>query len=322
MTWSSVASSTARKRRVVSTRHAAARAGQPGQGAPVGARGRAGTDARAASQDRPDREPVGAPGRRDRLHRPLLQRALGHAGGARDRRPRAAAPDVERQAVPGAATIRGWCAPMRRAPGWPATRATASRTWPGWRRELSQVRARGYARDNEELELGVRCIAAGIRDDSGRLVAGLSVSAPADRMQDDWLEDLQATAARISSGARTRARCLSRAAAGAQIGLAAPATLATGLAAGAGCIAAQRLAASQSRMRCGVADARVLADGIEQHHDDTLAFDDRLHHQAATGRGDVAGLLQADVPLRIARSGDWCCRSEPCACRPATPVRR
>jgi DNA-binding IclR family transcriptional regulator len=67
-------------------------------------------------------------------------------------------------------------------------------------RELSLVRARGYARDNEELELGVRCIAAGIRDDSGRLVAGLSVSAPAERMQDEWLEDLNTTAVRISSG--------------------------------------------------------------------------------------------------------------------------
>lgn len=77
-------------------------------------------------------------------------------------------------------------------------------------RELSLVRARGYARDNEELEPGVRCIAAGIRDDSGRLVAGLSVSAPADRMQDDWLEDLVGTANRISSrlghGAETTAR--------------------------------------------------------------------------------------------------------------------
>jgi len=67
-------------------------------------------------------------------------------------------------------------------------------------RELSMVRTRGYARDNEELELGVRCIAAGIRDDSGRVVAGLSVSAPAERMQDDWIEDLLATAGKISAG--------------------------------------------------------------------------------------------------------------------------
>ena len=66
-------------------------------------------------------------------------------------------------------------------------------------RELSMVRARGFARDNEELELGVRCIAAGVRDDSGRVVAGLSVSAPADRMQDEWIEDLLSTAARIST---------------------------------------------------------------------------------------------------------------------------
>ncbi|HMN84001.1 MAG TPA: IclR family transcriptional regulator, partial [Burkholderiaceae bacterium] len=53
-------------------------------------------------------------------------------------------------------------------------------------RALALVRARGYARDNEELELGVRCIAAGIRDDSGKLVAGLSISAPADFIQDEW----------------------------------------------------------------------------------------------------------------------------------------
>ena len=39
-------------------------------------------------------------------------------------------------------------------------------------RELALVRRHGYARDNEELELGVRCIAAGIFDDTGKLVAG------------------------------------------------------------------------------------------------------------------------------------------------------
>lgn len=66
-------------------------------------------------------------------------------------------------------------------------------------KELSMVRARGVARDNEELEPGVRCIAAGIRDDSGRIVAGLSVSAPAERMQDDWIQDLVATARTISA---------------------------------------------------------------------------------------------------------------------------
>ncbi|MFN9210398.1 MAG: IclR family transcriptional regulator [Betaproteobacteria bacterium] len=66
-------------------------------------------------------------------------------------------------------------------------------------RELSLVRARGYARDNEELELGVRCIAAAVRDDSGSIVAGLSVSAPAERLQDEWIGDLTSTAARISA---------------------------------------------------------------------------------------------------------------------------
>jgi DNA-binding IclR family transcriptional regulator len=66
-------------------------------------------------------------------------------------------------------------------------------------RELSRVRQYGSARDNEELELGVRCMAAGILDDQGTLVAGLSISAPADRLEDAWLERLQETAAAISA---------------------------------------------------------------------------------------------------------------------------
>ena len=61
------------------------------------------------------------------------------------------------------------------------------------------MKSRGYSRDNEELELGVRCMAAGIYDDSGKLIAGLSISAPADRLQEEWLEDLVQTASRISA---------------------------------------------------------------------------------------------------------------------------
>ncbi|MCE2915455.1 MAG: IclR family transcriptional regulator [Rubrivivax sp.] len=66
-------------------------------------------------------------------------------------------------------------------------------------RELALVRQRGMARDDEELELGVRCMAASIFDDQGRLVAGLSVSAPADRLEESWLERVQSTAAQISA---------------------------------------------------------------------------------------------------------------------------
>lgn len=65
-------------------------------------------------------------------------------------------------------------------------------------RELALVRRHGYARDNEELEPGVRCIAAGIRDEAGRLIAGLSISAPADRMHDEWITWLNDTVADIS----------------------------------------------------------------------------------------------------------------------------
>ncbi len=66
-------------------------------------------------------------------------------------------------------------------------------------RELARSRQYGIARDNEELELGVRCMAAGIYDDQGRLVAGLSISAPADRLDEAWLAKLQSTASEISA---------------------------------------------------------------------------------------------------------------------------
>ncbi|MCJ7799829.1 MAG: IclR family transcriptional regulator, partial [Polaromonas sp.] len=65
--------------------------------------------------------------------------------------------------------------------------------------ELSDVREQGVARDDEELELGVRCMAVGIYDDQSMLVAGLSISAPADRLDEHWLPKLRTTANQISA---------------------------------------------------------------------------------------------------------------------------
>lgn len=65
-------------------------------------------------------------------------------------------------------------------------------------RELQKIRDTGVAYDNEELELGVRCMAAGIYDDQAKLIAALSISAPADRLDEGWLPKLQSTAYEIS----------------------------------------------------------------------------------------------------------------------------
>ena len=65
-------------------------------------------------------------------------------------------------------------------------------------RELAKVRQYGSARDNEELELGVHCMAAGIYDDQEKLVAGLSISAPTGRLNEEWLPKLEAVASEIS----------------------------------------------------------------------------------------------------------------------------
>ena len=70
---------------------------------------------------------------------------------------------------------------------------------PALERELASVRQNALARDNEELELGVRCMAAGIFDDQGKLIAGLSVSAPADRLEESWGDRVKATATLISA---------------------------------------------------------------------------------------------------------------------------
>jgi DNA-binding IclR family transcriptional regulator len=65
-------------------------------------------------------------------------------------------------------------------------------------KELEKVKRQGYAFDNEEAEKGVSCIGAGIYNDEGRLVAGLSVSAPSDRLSKVWATQVHQAAEKIS----------------------------------------------------------------------------------------------------------------------------
>lgn len=55
-------------------------------------------------------------------------------------------------------------------------------------RHLRTVAAQGYAVDNEELDPLVRCVAAPIRDYTGRIVGAISVSGPSLRFDDGRLE--------------------------------------------------------------------------------------------------------------------------------------
>ena len=57
-------------------------------------------------------------------------------------------------------------------------------------REISQIRQHGYAMDNEENELGVRCVAAAIPDWHGAASYALSISAPVSRMTDERVQSL------------------------------------------------------------------------------------------------------------------------------------
>jgi DNA-binding IclR family transcriptional regulator len=65
-------------------------------------------------------------------------------------------------------------------------------------RDLERIQRQGYATDNEEAEIGVRCVAAGVRNDGGILIGALSLSTPADRMKPQWGPLVKEAADRIS----------------------------------------------------------------------------------------------------------------------------
>lgn len=65
-------------------------------------------------------------------------------------------------------------------------------------KELEKVRRHDLAYDNEEAELGLRCIASPIRNDEGVIIAGLSISAPTDRHDPSWVDQIKSSTEAIS----------------------------------------------------------------------------------------------------------------------------
>ena len=71
--------------------------------------------------------------------------------------------------------------------------------------ELAVARAKGYAIDDEEIEVGLRCVAAPIRNHSGRVIAAISVAAPVQRMTK---KNVQTTAPMVVAAAEAISRRL------------------------------------------------------------------------------------------------------------------
>ena len=65
--------------------------------------------------------------------------------------------------------------------------------------QLQLIRRRGYGVDEVENEDGVRCVAAPIRDHTGAVVAGLSVSAPAYRFSTEDVHRLAPDVLRVTA---------------------------------------------------------------------------------------------------------------------------
>jgi len=56
--------------------------------------------------------------------------------------------------------------------------------------ELEATRKRGWSYDDEERYIGMRCIAASVRNEHGEVIAGISISGPTVRFSDSLVEKL------------------------------------------------------------------------------------------------------------------------------------
>ncbi|GGJ68112.1 IclR family transcriptional regulator [Deinococcus aquiradiocola] len=58
--------------------------------------------------------------------------------------------------------------------------------------ELQRVRADGYAIDDEEREMGVRCLSAGILNGAGKVIAAIGVAGPTNRLSRSRIDEVSA----------------------------------------------------------------------------------------------------------------------------------
>ena len=70
--------------------------------------------------------------------------------------------------------------------------------------EMARIRGQGFAIDDQERNIGMRCIAAAVFDWTGEAVAGLSVSGPSSRMVDEETDRI-AGAVKAAAGALSTA---------------------------------------------------------------------------------------------------------------------
>lgn len=75
---------------------------------------------------------------------------------------------------------------------WPLARLTPNTmiTKTELLRHLAEIRERGYSVDREEMEIGLRCVGAPVRDQTGAVVAGVAASGPRHRVDDNEIERL------------------------------------------------------------------------------------------------------------------------------------
>lgn len=96
---------------------------------------------------------------------------------------------------------------IARLKGFPKHNENSITSIPGLKRELARVRALGFSLDDEEDEIGERCIGAPIFDANAAIIAAISVAGTVSQIPNERITALakllKRTAAEISSHLRS-----------------------------------------------------------------------------------------------------------------------